>query len=144
MTDFKQRFRSKLAVRLTTAHLQCHFGKQWEFACLLWKKNRKHSLVTRSVSSNSRSNNWLVTVVDSVARKYLEEALQLLDSVNKMEESLKRLKRAREQKAATGNQTTSTATGLCHLSSNISISFLQTFPLLRKRLANEKTRKIGI
>ena len=56
----------------------------------------------------------MVTVVDSVARRYLEEALQLLDSVNKMEESLKRLKRAREQKAATGNQTTSTATGLCH------------------------------
>ena len=82
----------------------------------------------------------MVTVVDSVARKYLEEALQLLDSVNKMEESLKRLKRAREQKAATGNQMTSTATGLCHLSSNISISFLQTLPLLRKRLA-KKTEK---
>ena len=82
----------------------------------------------------------MVTVVDSVARKYLEEALQLLDSVNKMEESLKRLKRAREQKAATGNQTTSTATGLCHLSSNFRL--LQTFLLLRKRLAKETQENI--
>ena len=55
----------------------------------------------------------MATVVDSVACKYLEEARQLLDSVNKMEESLKRLKRAREQKAVAGNQTTSAATGLC-------------------------------
>ena len=43
----------------------------------------------------------LTAVVEAVATQFGQEARTLLDSVNKMEESLKRLKRAREQKGGT-------------------------------------------
>lgn len=56
-----------------------------------------HALLVQMQTIEEASHSWLVTIFNKVAVKFLSELSQVLDAVQKMEESLLRLRRVRDK-----------------------------------------------